>query len=145
MDQFGLLTHGNERKPVFRPIPTALHASTMPTSDIKRHQILIFRFYSASASRGSHHNTIQTSSVASIPRIHQPEFSLLGTLASPRTGLAPSAFRELHARLCNDRSCVLIASPNFWTHVDGMGAKNAVTPETCFRRGPGINAYQASG
>ena len=46
-----------------------------------------------------------------------PEASLPGTLASPRTGLAPAGCRKLVARLRHDRSFA-IRRPSCWTHVD---------------------------
>jgi hypothetical protein len=45
-----------------------------------------------------------------------PGVSLPGTLASPRTGLAPAGRRELVARLRHECSFAVMAPPTCWTH-----------------------------
>ena len=70
----------------------------------------------------------------------KPGASLPGTLASPRTGLAPAGCRELVARLRHDHSFAL-RRPSCWTHVDPGYAGKTMTI-TLFDPGEGATAIQ---
>ena len=67
-----------------------------------------------------------------------PGASLPGTLASPRTGLAPAGRRELVARLRHECSFAVMASPNCWTHGTFVGprAQSSRRPSVARNRVP---------